>query len=174
MGLTFAELTESPIGPISFYAGDSGLEGVAFSGLGALKAAQGIDESQPSLEGMTAVSTLLAELNAYFFGLQRSFSVAINWELFSGFRARVLRLTAEIPYGAVRTYGEIARELGSPGGARAVGSALRSNPMPIVIPCHRVIGADGSLQGYLGGREVKAFLLGLEGHPIDGTRVKHP
>jgi len=167
-------LTETPIGPISFFAGDAGLERLAFSSLTALKADEGIEEAQPSLPGMTVVSTLLSELNAYFFGLQRSFSVAINWDVIRGFQARVLRKVADIPYGVVVTYGEMAKELGSEGGARAVGRALATNPIPIVTPCHRVIGADRSLHGYLGGSQTKAFLLRLEGHRIDGERVRLP
>jgi len=79
--------------------------------------------------------------------------------------------TAEIPFGQYLTYGGIAHQLGKPGAARAVGRALRDNPMPIVIPCHRVIGSDGRLVGYEGGLDAKAFLLRLEGHNVASGRV---
>jgi len=85
----------------------------------------------------------------------------------------VLEVTAEIPYGEVRTYSEMARLIGAPKAARAVGRALAQNPVPIIIPCHRVISADRGLRGYIGGMERKAFLLRLEGHRVskDGVVV---
>ena len=169
MPLTFAHLNDTPIGPLSFFAGDHGLQGVAFSSLTQLKQKLLNPDDGPSFQGLETLGTLLVEVNAYLFGLQRVFTVDIDWDIIEGFQREVLALTAEIPYGKVVTYGEIAEKLGKPGAARAVGSALARNPMPIVIPCHRVIGADRVLRGYIGGEDTKAFLLRLEGQTITGT-----
>ena len=171
MGLIFAQLDHTPVGPISFVAGDQGLQRVAFTHLAALKQEITQPNGPPSLPGLDIVQKLLVELNAYLSGLQRSFSVAIDWEGLAGFQRQVLQVTAEIPYGQVWTYTALAHKLGKPGAARAVGMALGRNPMPIVIPCHRVVGADGALRGYLGGEMVKAFLLTLEGHLVKERKL---
>ena len=91
-----------------------------------------------------------------------TFDLALDWSLWTPFARRVLRATQRIPYGQVATYGEVAERAGSPGGSRAAGNALGSNPMPIVVPCHRVVRAGGALGGYTGGVERKELLLGLE------------
>ena len=172
MGLTFGELTDTPVGPVSFVAGDTGLKKVSYRPLQMLKAELRLYEAKPSLEGLEAIGTLLAEVNEYLFGIRKTFTVKIDWGAVEGFQREVLTMTAEIPYGQVKTYGEIAEKLGKPGAARAVGGALGRNPMPIVIPCHRVVGSGGRLVGYTGGLTTKAFLLGLEGHAIEDGRIK--
>jgi methylated-DNA-[protein]-cysteine S-methyltransferase len=171
LGITFGTLTATPLGEISFYAGDNGLKRVAFIPLDVLKKKDGIQETRPSLSGLGTIGILLTELNEYLFGIRKNFSTKINWESMGAFQRKVLSLTAEIPYGQVRTYGELAKELGKPGASRAIGRALGSNPMPIVIPCHRVIGADGGLRGYTDGIQTKAFLLSLEGHVVESGKV---
>jgi methylated-DNA-[protein]-cysteine S-methyltransferase len=103
------------------------------------------------------------ELDEYFAGRRRRFDVALDWTLIGPFGRRVLRRTAAIPYGGYLSYGEVAAEAGSPRGARAAGNALGSNPIPIVIPCHRVLRSQGALGGYGGGLDRKRFLLELEG-----------
>jgi methylated-DNA-[protein]-cysteine S-methyltransferase len=103
------------------------------------------------------------ELEEYFSGRRRDFSLKLDWRLMGPFATRVLRHTVAIPYGSFSSYGEIAAEAGSPRGARAAGNALGANPIPIVIPCHRVLHAGGGLGGYGGGLERKRFLLELEG-----------
>ena len=103
------------------------------------------------------------ELDAYFAGTRRSFDLPIDWSLVRGFAVEVLHATAEVPFGDVTTYGSVARAAGSPRAARAAGNALGSNPIPIVVPCHRVVHADGGLGGYSGGLDRKRFLLALEG-----------
>ena len=168
MDLTFGELTDTPLGPISFYAGDRGLRGLYFSPLKSIKKQENLREGRPSLFGLETVGLLFSELNEYMFGIRRTFSTKIDWDVVTGFQQKVLEVTLEIPYGQVRTYGEVAETLRKPGAARAVGIALGRNPLPIVIPCHRVIGADGSLRGYTNGIDSKAFLLGLEGQNISG------
>ncbi|HEX2015706.1 MAG TPA: methylated-DNA--[protein]-cysteine S-methyltransferase, partial [Solirubrobacteraceae bacterium] len=91
---------------------------------------------------------------------------ALDWSLVGGpFGRRVLQITAAIPFGAVSTYGQVAARAGSARGARAAGNALGSNPMPIVVPCHRILHAGGGLGGYTGGLDRKRFLLALEGKP---------
>lgn len=103
------------------------------------------------------------ELDAYFAGQQRTFGIPVDWSLIHGFAEHVLRATARVPFGGVTTYGAVAAEAGSPRAARAAGNALGSNPIPIVVPCHRVLHAGGGLGGYAGGLDRKRFLLDLEG-----------
>ena len=103
------------------------------------------------------------ELEAYFGLRRRAFNLPIDWSLVHGFAGRILRNTARIPFGDVRSYGQLAVAAGSPRAARAVGNALGSNPIPIVVPCHRVLHADGGLGGYSGGLDRKRYLLALEG-----------
>ena len=103
------------------------------------------------------------ELEAYFGLRRRAFNLPIDWSLVHGFAGRILRNTARIPFGDVRSYGQLAVAAGSPRAARAVGNALGSNPIPIVVPCHRVLHADGGLGGYSGGIDRKRYLLALEG-----------
>ena len=103
------------------------------------------------------------ELEEYFAGGRRDFEVPIDWRLVSGFGRRILEATAAIPFGSVSTYTAVATEAGSPRGARAAGNALGANPLPIVVPCHRVLHADGGLGGYTGGLDRKRMLLAVEG-----------
>jgi methylated-DNA-[protein]-cysteine S-methyltransferase len=103
------------------------------------------------------------ELEAYFGLRRRTFNLPIDWSLVRGFTASVLHQTARIPFGDVLTYGQVAAQAGSPRAARAAGNALGSNPIPIVVPCHRVLHADGGLGGYSGGLDRKRYLLALEG-----------
>lgn len=105
------------------------------------------------------------QLAQYFGGQRREFELQIDWSMMPPFQAEALRLVYAVPYGRLTTYGDIAKQLGKPGASRAVGRANATNPMPIVIPCHRVLGSDGKLHGYggPGGLETKAWLLRLEG-----------
>ena len=103
------------------------------------------------------------QLEDYFEGRRRDFDLPLDWTLVSEFGRRVLGRTAAIPFGKVSTYGEVAREIGSPGAARATGNALGANPIPIVVPCHRVLAAGGGLGGYTGGTQRKETLLRIEG-----------
>lgn len=102
------------------------------------------------------------ELDQYFSGRRHEFELALDWQLMTAFARRILRATAAIPYGEVSTYRQVATEAGSPNGSRAAGNALGSNPMPIVIPCHRVLHSGGGLGGYTGGLDRKRVLLGIE------------
>lgn len=110
----------------------------------------------------------LAQIGEYLRGARRAFDLPIDWSVLTPFQEEVLRLVFAIPYGHTSTYQQIADELGKPGAARAVGRANATNPMPLVIPCHRVLGSDGSLHGYggAGGVETKAWLLAMEGSAL--------
>jgi methylated-DNA-[protein]-cysteine S-methyltransferase len=102
------------------------------------------------------------ELEEYFVGTRRAFDVPLDWQLLTGFGRRVLGATARIPYGSVSTYKGVATGAGSPNAFRAAGNALGSNPMPIVLPCHRVLHSGGGLGGYTGGLDRKRTLLAIE------------
>ena len=102
------------------------------------------------------------ELDEYFTGARDRFEVPLDWRLTHGFGRRVLRSTARIPYGSVSSYGQVATAAGSPRGSRAAGNALGANPLPIVVPCHRVLHSGGGLGGYTGGVERKLTLLAIE------------
>ena len=103
------------------------------------------------------------ELDEYFEGERQEFDVPLDWQLVKGFNLKVLRACAAIPFGSVSSYSDLARKAGSPRAARAAGNALHNNPLPIVVPCHRVLHRDGGLGGYGGGLPLKERLLTLEG-----------
>jgi methylated-DNA-[protein]-cysteine S-methyltransferase len=102
------------------------------------------------------------ELDQYFAGRRRQFELPLDWQLTRGFGRRVLEATARIPYGATATYKQVATEAGNARAYRAAGNALGSNPIPIIIPCHRILHSGGGLGGYTGGLERKRVLLGVE------------
>ena len=116
-----------------------------------------VEEANPILEG------LVKRLDNYFRGNRESFDIPIDFIGGTDFQKSVWKKVRAIPYGQTRTYGQIAHELGKSGAVRAVGAANGANPMPIVIPCHRVLQADGKLGGYSGGLDIKDSLLRLEG-----------
>jgi len=109
-----------------------------------------------------AITATRRELDEYFSGRRQVFDVPLDWALTGAFRREVLRITSQIPYGATSSYQRVAAAAGSPRASRAAGSALANNPLPILIPCHRVLRADGSFGQYLGGVTAKEMLLALE------------
>lgn len=109
------------------------------------------------------LSSLAEELTDYFAGDRSSFSSPVDLRFTTPFQQAVLLAALEIPYGETRSYGELAASLGRPGASRAVGGALSRNPISILVPCHRVLGARGRLGGYTGGVHIKEYLLELEG-----------
>jgi methylated-DNA-[protein]-cysteine S-methyltransferase len=119
---------------------------------------------QQVLVDETKTAAAAHQVSQYLQGKRETFDIPIDWSVLTPFKEQALRATYAIPYGQVMTYGEIAQQLGNPRAARAVGRAEATNPMPLVIPCHRVIGADGELHGYGAGAglETKAWLLELE------------
>ena len=121
------------------------------------------DVSPRVLEAPAQLDSIRRQLDEYFEGRRTEFELLLDWSLSHGFGQRVLRHTARIPYGRVSTYKTVAAAAGSPRGWRAAGNALGANPIPIVVPCHRVLHSGGGLGGYGGGLERKEFLLRLEG-----------
>lgn len=116
-------------------------------------------------DGQRTLRTMTRQVVDYLNGRRRQFAIPIDWSTIpSEFHRAVLKAVQRIPYGETRTYGQIALEVGAPGAARAVGRANATNPIPLVIPCHRLVGADGDLRGYggVGGVRTKAWLLHLE------------
>jgi methylated-DNA-[protein]-cysteine S-methyltransferase len=116
------------------------------------------------LESPARLDRARRELDEYFAGERKRFELPIDWSLTRGFTGEVLRQTARIPFGKTSTYAEVAGRAGSPRAVRAAGNALGANPLPVVVPCHRVLRTGGALGGYTGGIERKQFLLGLEGY----------
>jgi methylated-DNA-[protein]-cysteine S-methyltransferase len=115
------------------------------------------------LEAPARLDAVRRELDEYFEGRRTGFDLPIDWALTRGFTTAVLRATAQVGFGQTTTYAEVAGAAGSPRAVRAAGNSLGSNPMPIVVPCHRVLRTGGGLGGYTGGLENKEFLLRLEG-----------
>lgn len=110
------------------------------------------------------LDVVAAELDEYFAGSRRVFDLPLDFTLSSGFWQRVQQHLPSIPYGHTESYKQVAFHLGNPKAVRAVGTACASNPLPVVVPCHRVLRADGTLGGYIGGLDVKSALLSLERH----------
>jgi methylated-DNA-[protein]-cysteine S-methyltransferase len=126
------------------------------------------------LEAPRLLDAVRRELDRYFAGRLRHFDLPIDWTLTGQFARRVLRRTSRIPYGSVASYRDVAVEVGTPRGARAVGNALGSNPIPVVVPCHRVVRTGGAIGGYGGGLPRKRWLLALEAEPAtsrEGART---
>ena len=115
------------------------------------------------LEAPAQLDEARRELDEYFERERREFDLPLDWRLSRGFRSKVLHNIARIPYGETATYAEMAAEAGSPTAYRAAGSACGSNPIPLVVPCHRVVATGGGLGGYGGGVELKEYLLRFEG-----------
>jgi methylated-DNA-[protein]-cysteine S-methyltransferase len=156
---------ESPVGELVVAATDRGLVRIGLPGQPLESVlAQLADGVSPRLMSYPRrLDEARRELDQYFAGKRERFELAVDWRLsHPGFSRRVLRETAKVPFGEVITYGQAARRAGSPRAFRAAGSALGSNPVPIVVPCHRVVRAGGEIGNYGGGPEMKRFLLELE------------
>jgi methylated-DNA-[protein]-cysteine S-methyltransferase len=156
---------DSPLGPLLLASTPRGLACVSYSEF------RSEDETLDRLASRVSPRVIEAparlddarrQLDDYFEGRLTEFSLPIDWALVGDFGRRVLGRTAQIPYGSVSTYGDIARAIGSPRAARATGNALGANPMPIVVPCHRVVASGGKIGGYTGGLARKELLLTLE------------
>jgi methylated-DNA-[protein]-cysteine S-methyltransferase len=156
---------DSPFGPIMLAATPRGLVKVGLPNEDAdhFLATLATRVSPRVLELPGRLDDARRELDLYFDGRLREFDLPLDWQLSHGFRRKVLRQTARIPYGRTRSYKEMAERAGSPRAVRAAGSAVGSNPIPIVVPCHRVLRTGGALGGYGGGLELKQALLELEG-----------
>jgi methylated-DNA-[protein]-cysteine S-methyltransferase len=157
---------DSPLGPLLAAATPRGLVALsyeAFRSRDELLEQLAAELSPRLLEAPGRLDEARRELDEYFEGRRERFELPLDWSLTHGFTRRVLEQTAQIAYGELRTYKDVATGAGSAGAVRAAGNALGSNPMPIVVPCHRVVRTGGQLGGYTGGVERKEFLLRLEG-----------
>jgi methylated-DNA-[protein]-cysteine S-methyltransferase len=161
---------ETQFGPLWVAVSEAGLVAVQFSqDRATLETWLGRQDFDPILLDEIRTRPILEQIRAYLAGERFDFDLDIDWSVLTAFQTRVLQATLAIPYGQTKTYAEIASEIGSPAAARAVGRAGATNPMPLVIPCHRVVGSDGKLHGYggHGGLATKAWLLQLEGSLVD-------
>jgi methylated-DNA-[protein]-cysteine S-methyltransferase len=156
---------EGPVGELLLAATPRGLVKVTFDveDVDATLARLAAEVSPRVLERPARLDAARRELDEYFAGRRREFDLDLDWRLSSGFRRRVLRATARIPFGETSTYGKVAAAAGNPRAHRAAGTALGANPLPIVVPCHRVLRTGGALGGYGGGLEMKEELLRIEG-----------
>ena len=156
---------DSPLGSLTVLVTPRGLVRLSYPGEGiAAQLDELADRISPRiLEAPERTDLVRRQLDEYFGGARHTFDLPIDWRLVRGFAGNVLRATARIPFGSVSSYREVAAEAGSPNAYRAAGNALGSNPIPIVVPCHRVLHAGGGLGGYTGGIDRKRFLLRLEG-----------
>jgi len=136
--------------------------------------ARGLEPEADIIESSSHFETLLDELSEYFIGRREEFTMPLDLHG-SEFQLKVWTRLQTIPYGRLRTYGQVARGIRRPSASRAVGQAARQNPVPILVPCHRVIGKKGSLVGFASGLTDKARLLRLEGHTLDDASwLKEP
>jgi methylated-DNA-[protein]-cysteine S-methyltransferase len=156
---------DSPVGELLVAVTPRGLASISFEGVDReVVLARLARELSPRVVTATrATDEVRRELDGYFRGARRRFDIRLDRRLMSRFMLDVLGATSRVSFGELATYGEIAGTIGRPRAARAVGAALGANPIPIVIPCHRVVGANGKLTGYGGGLPRKEFLLRLEG-----------
>ncbi|OFI36463.1 cysteine methyltransferase [Arthrobacter sp. SW1] len=155
---------DSPIGPLLLAATERGLVRVAFALEDHDAVLQALaDRLGPRvLENPSRLDAAARQLDEYFAGSRHSFDVPLDFSLSRGFRLSVLEHLPQIPYGSTESYAQVALAAGSPKAVRAVGSACATNPLPVVVPCHRVVRSDGSFGGYLGGPDAKRTLLALE------------
>ncbi|WP_432053998.1 methylated-DNA--[protein]-cysteine S-methyltransferase [Streptomyces sp. bgisy022] len=163
-------VVETDIGPLMLAATGAGLVNVVFHATAAVRdrALERLTERLGAAPVEDPAAPLLAEairqVQAYLAGERHTFDVPLDWSLISGFNRAVLReLATGVPFGEVVGYGDLARRVGRPGGAQAVGMAMGANPLPVVVPCHRVVESDGGIGGFGGGLETKRRLLALEG-----------
>jgi methylated-DNA-[protein]-cysteine S-methyltransferase len=174
-------IEDSPVGRLLLAATPEGLVRLAYLDGGEEEGMDGGEEEAILVDLAARVSPRILssprpldsprrELDQYFAGARREFDTPLDWQLVHGFGRRVLEATARVPFGSVTTYKDVAGEAGSPRGARAAGNALGANPIPIIVPCHRVLHAGGGLGGYTGGLDRKRLLLGIEGVPPPGAQ----
>jgi methylated-DNA-[protein]-cysteine S-methyltransferase len=156
---------DSPVGPLLLAATDRGLIRVAYAAEDHDAVLQALaDQVSPRiLRAPARLDQAARELGEYFAGTRQAFDLPLDWRLSAGFRRTVLSRLPEIGYGHTASYGAVARLAGSPRAFRAVGTACATNPLPVIVPCHRVVKADGSIGSYLAGPDAKRALLTLEG-----------
>ncbi|MFD5338998.1 methylated-DNA--[protein]-cysteine S-methyltransferase [Streptomyces hawaiiensis] len=163
-------VVESGIGPLLLAASRDGLVNVVFHATDAVRdrtverLASRLGTEPVEAPGSPLLAEAIRQIEAYFAGARRDFDLPLDWSLISGFNREVLRaLASGVPYGTVVGYGDLAGRVGQPGAAQAVGMAMGANPLPVVVPCHRVVESGGGIGGFGGGLETKRRLLALEG-----------
>jgi methylated-DNA-[protein]-cysteine S-methyltransferase len=156
---------DSPVGSLLLAATGTGLVRVAYASEGHDAVLQALaDRISPRvLSAPGRLDAAARELDEYFAGRRRTFDLPLDWRLTAGFRRQVLGRLPEVGYGRTASYAAIAQLAGNPKAIRAAATACATNPLPVVIPCHRVIRSDGRVGQYLGGQEAKRTLLDLEG-----------
>jgi methylated-DNA-[protein]-cysteine S-methyltransferase len=154
---------DSPLGRLLVAATPRGLVRLSYGAEGEVLEDLAGRLSPRILEAPARLDEVRRELDEYFDGRRSEFDLPIDWSLTRGFTGKVLRATSRIEFGKTTTYAEVAGRAGSPRAVRAAGNALGANPIPVVVPCHRVLRTGGALGGYTGGVERKEFLLRLEG-----------
>ena len=156
---------DSPVGVLTVFVTPRGVVRVAFADepRDAILDEMAATVSPRILAAAPPTDEARRQLDAYLAGDRRTFDLPLDWSLVRGFAVGVLRATAAVPFGSTSTYRDVAAAAGSPRAARAAGNALGSNPIPIIVPCHRVLHASGGLGGYAGGLDRKRTLLRLEG-----------
>lgn len=158
-------IIDSPVGPLTAVADGDALIAVYFEAHGRRPA---VTDHGARVDDDPLLARVSAQLGEYFAGRRTTFDLPLA-PPGDAFQQRVWAQLREIPYGETRSYGQLARALGQPGAAQAVGNANGANPISVVVPCHRVIGSDGSLTGYAGGLERKRWLLAHEEPAADVT-----
>ena len=156
---------DTPVGPLLLAATEQGLVRVAYPNQGHEAVLQALaDRVSPRvLLAPARLDPVARQLDDYFAGRRRRFDVPLDWRLSTGFRSRVLHhLATDVDYGRTASYAALAALAGNPKAVRAVGSACATNPLPVVVPCHRVVRSDGAIGNYAGGVEAKRTLLELE------------
>ena len=163
--LGYVQLINSPVGALAVGASERGVRVVLFG--------DAPTEVSGTAAGRALAERAVAQLAEYFAGTRQVFDLLMDWEALPPFQRQVLQATAAIPFGQVRTYAQIAAQIGRPRAARAVGNAEAHNPMPILLPCHRVVGSDRRMHGYggPGGIARKVALLKLDGHRFEAERL---
>ena len=157
------DVVDTPIGELLVAASDRGLAAISFDTDDERVDSLARIAGPRVLRSSRSVDGARRELEQYFTRRRRTFDLTLDLRALPPFTVSVLDQLARVPYGETTTYGELARRVGRPRGARAVGTVMNRNRIPIVLPCHRVVGASGALTGYAGGLDVKQTLLELEG-----------
>jgi methylated-DNA-[protein]-cysteine S-methyltransferase len=162
------ELNRTPLGDFRLAASDLGLLAIEWASAQPEFDARLARLKRPIQPDQKKIAPYAKELREYLNGKRTTFTMPIDWTSFTPFQREALQAVFRVPYGETRTYIDIAREINRPNAYRAVGAANAMNPMPIVVPCHRLIGIDGKLHGYGGGAGLltKAWLLKMEGAVI--------
>lgn len=167
---------DSPIGPLHLAASSLGLTNLAFSTSKEWKqraAIGGSDKGAPDAAASAVLGEAVRQVGEYFAGRRTRFDLPLDLHG-TDFQLRVWRQIAAVPHGQVISYGELAVAAGAPGASRAAGAACGANPVALIVPCHRVVGADGALHGFGGGLAVKAWLLRHEGAKLDNASGLKP